>query len=176
MSRQIRSRARRSFNKPSVAEALDPADAGPGGTRLRLRDTIYIRVGRRWPENSDVKYEGEGCTIGQAAASILMEMMDEEHPPLSKVLSMDYNDMIDILGREAVATRPKCATLALGTLKAAIRKYLKDRVREGASEDILRLAEGDPSADEGLLWRRGGPEHAGWSVSNADATGEFAWL
>jgi len=28
------------------------------------------------------------------------------------------------------ATRPRCATLALGTLKAAVKKYRSDRVRE----------------------------------------------
>jgi nitrogen fixation protein NifU and related proteins len=37
--------------------------------------------------------------------------------------------MIDYLGREVVNTRPRCATLALGTLKAAITKYRNDQVR-----------------------------------------------
>jgi nitrogen fixation NifU-like protein len=41
---------------------------------------------------------------------------------------MDFNDMIDHLGREVVNTRPRCATLALGTLKAAIAKYRADQL------------------------------------------------
>jgi nitrogen fixation NifU-like protein len=40
---------------------------------------------------------------------------------------MDYNEMIEKLGRQVVASRPRCATLGLGTLKAAIRKYQKDK-------------------------------------------------
>ena len=34
------------------------------------------------------------------------------------------------LGRDVVSTRPRCATLALGTLKAAVKKYRIDRRRE----------------------------------------------
>ncbi len=46
---------------------------------------------------------------------------------MDQVLEMNYNEMIEQLGRQIVASRPKCATLGLGTLKAAIRKYQKDR-------------------------------------------------
>jgi nitrogen fixation NifU-like protein len=42
---------------------------------------------------------------------------------------MDFNDMIDQLGREVVSTRPRCATLALGTLKAAITQYRKNKIQ-----------------------------------------------
>ena len=52
-----------------------------------------------------------------------------EGKPLAAVDDMDFNDMIDELGREVVSTRPRCATLALGTLKAAITKYRTDKVR-----------------------------------------------
>jgi nitrogen fixation NifU-like protein len=39
--------------------------------------------------------------------------------------------MIDQLGREVVSTRPRCATLALGTLKAAITQYRKEKIQAG---------------------------------------------
>jgi nitrogen fixation NifU-like protein len=42
---------------------------------------------------------------------------------------MDYEDMVDVLGRETVSSRPRCATLALGTLKAAIRRYQREKLR-----------------------------------------------
>jgi nitrogen fixation NifU-like protein len=55
---------------------------------------------------------------------------------------MDFSDMIDTLGREVVNTRPRCATLALGTLKAAIAKYRTDKVRadleQGSQESGFR--------------------------------------
>ena len=57
-----------------------------------------------------------------ASASILAEMLVDEEWSYDDILNTDYTTMIDILGKEAVQMRPKCATLALGTLKAAVRK------------------------------------------------------
>ena len=51
---------------------------------------------------------------------------------MDQVLELDYHEMIEQLGRQVVASRPKCATLGLGTLKAAIRKYQRDRRLERA--------------------------------------------
>ena len=39
------------------------------------------------------------------------------------------------LGREVVNTRPRCATLALGTLKAAITQYRANKVRAEIDAD-----------------------------------------
>ena len=89
--------------------------------------TIYLKVDTSGDQVETVTFEGEGCTISQAAASILTEMVTGK--PLSEIDAMDFTDMIDHLGREVVNTRPRCATLALGTLKAAIAKYRSDRVR-----------------------------------------------
>jgi nitrogen fixation NifU-like protein len=58
---------------------------------------------------------------------LLLEQVHDENLTMDQVLEMDYNEMIETLGRQIVASRPKCATLGLGTLKAAIRKYQKDR-------------------------------------------------
>jgi nitrogen fixation NifU-like protein len=75
-----------------------------------------------------VTFEGRGCTISQATASILTELI--EHAPLSEIDALDYDAIMDVVGREVAQTRPRCATLALGTLKAAVKKYRSDRVRE----------------------------------------------
>ena len=60
---------------------------------------------------------------------------------MDEVLELDYHEMIDQLGRQVVASRPKCATLGLGTLKAAIRKYQKDRRLERAG--VRRTDDGE---------------------------------
>ena len=70
---------------------------------------------------------GEGCTISMAASSMILEEVHSGNLTMDQVLEMDYNEMIEQLGRQVVASRPRCATLGLGTLKAAIRKYQKDR-------------------------------------------------
>jgi len=95
--------------------------------------TIYLKVGDSGDQVETVTFEGEGCTISQAAASILTEMVVGK--PFSEIDTMDFNDMIDHLGREVVNTRPRCATLALGTLKAAITKYRNDQVRAQIDAD-----------------------------------------
>ncbi len=83
---------------------------------------IYLRV------NGDgkavVSFDGEGCTISQASASYLTEFANGK--TLDELGRMDYNDLIDALGREIVTQRTRCATLSLDTLRAAIRKRERD--------------------------------------------------
>src|SRR3954447_4729026 len=124
------------YQQPRHHGTLDPADVTMPGGNPGCGDvvTIYLNVDRGTERITDVKFEGEGCPASQAAASILLEKMGGE--PLSSVDELDYNDIIDELGREVVSTRPRCATLALGTLKAAVKKYRIDRRRES----------GDPTA------------------------------
>jgi len=82
--------------------------------------TIYLKVGEQG-EVEKVQFEGQGCTISQAAASLVTEMVTGK--PLDEVLELDYDAIIDELGREVVMSRPRCATLALGTVKAAAASY-----------------------------------------------------
>ncbi len=129
------------FQNPRHAGTLDPADVTMPGGNPGCGDvvTIYLNVDRATDRIADVRFEGEGCTISQAAASILLEEMAGQ--PLNVVEALDYNEMIDQLGRDVVSTRPRCATLALGTLKAAVKKYRLDRRQESGDP----LAELDPA-------------------------------
>lgn len=90
--------------------------------------TVYLEVDDDHQTIKDVSFVGEGCTISQSAASILMEIIHDEHWTLDDLVEKDYRTMADILGEEAVQMRPKCATLALGTLKAAVKKYRRDNM------------------------------------------------
>ena len=100
--------------------------------------TIYLTVDSDGNRISEASYEGEGCTISQAAASIIMELVNEEHWTLDDIVAADYTMMVDLLGQESVQTRPRCATLALGTLKAAVKKYRRDQMLgdAGSSDDL----------------------------------------
>ena len=117
------------YQNPRNSGALEDADVTMPGGNPGCGDivTIYLKVNASGDQVEKVTFEGEGCTISQAAASILTEMVDGK--PFAEIDEMDFNDMIDHLGREVVNTRPRCATLALGTLKAAIAKYRTDQVR-----------------------------------------------
>ena len=123
------------YQNPRNHGALDPVDVTMPGGNPGCGDivTIYLKVNDDGDQIERVSFEGTGCTISQAAASILTEMV--EGRPLSEIDDMDFNDMIDELGREVVSTRPRCATLALGTLKAAITQYRNDKIRADLDAD-----------------------------------------
>ena len=123
------------YQNPRNHGALDPVDVTMPGGNPGCGDivTIYLKVNDDGDQIERVSFEGTGCTISQAAASILTEMV--EGRPLSEIDDMDFNDMIDQLGREVVSTRPRCATLALGTLKAAITQYRNDKIRADLDAD-----------------------------------------
>jgi nitrogen fixation NifU-like protein len=121
------------FNNPRGRKKLESADVVMPGGNPGCGDvvTMYLKVdnGTEPEQIGEISFVGSGCTISQAAASILMEMVNGDRPRLDDVLEMDYEDMVDALGRETVSSRPRCATLALGTLKAAVRKYQRDKLR-----------------------------------------------
>ena len=72
-----------------------------------------------------IQFEGEGCTISQGAASILVEMVQGK--PLAEIQAIDYNSLIEKLGREVVLSRVRCATLGLSTLQSAIQRYYEGK-------------------------------------------------
>jgi nitrogen fixation protein NifU and related proteins len=117
------------YQRPRHRGALENADVEMPGGNPGCGDvvTVYLKAAGDHEHIEDVSYEGEGCTISMAAASMLLEEVVNGDLTMDQVLEMDYNEMIEKLGRQIVASRPRCATLGLGTLKATIRKYQKDK-------------------------------------------------
>ncbi|PZS10000.1 MAG: iron-sulfur cluster assembly scaffold protein [Chloroflexi bacterium] len=74
---------------------------------------------------ADAAFQGEGCTISQAAASMLTEELGGR--TLTEVAGMSFEDVVEEMGREVVSTRTKCATLALSLMKNASGRLLRDR-------------------------------------------------
>ena len=142
------------YQRPRHHGALEEADVEMPGGNPGCGDvvTVYLKGAGDQDHIGEVSYEGEGCTISMAAASMLLEEVVEDGLTMDQVLKMDYNEMIEKLGRQIVASRPRCATLGLGTLKAAIRKYQKDK----------RLAEAGVATPEdgGFVFGEGAAEAA----------------
>ena len=122
------------YEKPRHRGVLDDADVAMPGGNPGCGDvvTVYLKAADDQEHIERATYEGEGCTISMAASSMLLEDVQRGDMTMDQVLELDYHEMIEQLGRQVVASRPKCATLGLGTLKAAIRKYQKDRRLERA--------------------------------------------
>jgi nitrogen fixation protein NifU and related proteins len=65
-----------------------------------------------------VRFSGQGCSISQAAASMLCERI--EGKTLDEVKKISRDDVLEMLGIELGPVRLKCALLSLKTLKAGV--------------------------------------------------------
>jgi nitrogen fixation NifU-like protein len=65
-----------------------------------------------------VRFDGHGCAISQASASMLTEMIQGKTLDEAKALSKE--DILETLGIEIGPVRLKCALLSLKVLKASV--------------------------------------------------------
>jgi nitrogen fixation NifU-like protein len=97
------------LDEPTVSHE----DANPlCGDRIRV--DVRVHDGRI----AQVRFSGHGCSISQAAASMLCEHV--EGRTLDEVKGLGRQDVLDLLGIELGPVRLKCALLALKTLKAGV--------------------------------------------------------
>ncbi|HXY68779.1 MAG TPA: iron-sulfur cluster assembly scaffold protein [Gemmatimonadales bacterium] len=152
------------FQHPRQRGALADADVRMPGGNPGCGDvlTAYVRASPGGDRIEALAFEGEGCTLSQAAASILAERVNKQHPTFEDVAGLTYEEMMDLLGRDLVSSRPQCATLALGTLKAAVRRLDMDRRLRaaGRTEEEIRALRGEAA---------GAPEEAGLVFGDAAA-------
>ena len=105
------------------------ADIQLGGGNPGCGDliTVYLKVGAG-DRIESLSFEGEGCTISQAGGSIVAEIA--QGMTLDEVKELGIETMVDEMGDDVVKSRVRCATLALGTLQAAVDQYRRDQRRE----------------------------------------------
>ncbi len=144
------------FQHPRHRGTLDGADVSMPGGNPGCGDlvTVHLRAARGEDRVEALSFEGEGCTLSQAAASILAERVNRDRPTFDDVLSLTYEEMMELLGRDLVSSRPRCATLALGTLKAAVRRLATDRRLRaaGRTEQEIRALRGEGDGEAGLVF------------------------
>ena len=69
---------------------------------------------------NDVKFQGVGCAISQASASLFTEHIKRK--TVDEVLAMDEQEIIALLGFAPNPMRMKCAVLALRGVANALEK------------------------------------------------------
>jgi len=98
---------------PMEAPDLEFSDSNPlCGDELK----VMLRVGDDGTVE-DVRFDGHGCAISQAAASMASDEIKGMR--LEEVLRLDRSFVLDLLGIEISAMRMKCALLSLKVLKSA---------------------------------------------------------
>lgn len=119
------------FEHPRNKGRMENADVHLGGGNPGCGDliTMYVKVGEG-DRIEAVTFEGAGCTISQAGGSMVTEMATGL--TLDEVKELSLPDITDEMGEEIVRSRVRCATLALGTLQAAVDQFRRDRERREA--------------------------------------------
>ncbi len=76
----------------------------------------------------DIRFQGKGCAISQASASMLTEVVKGKS--LDEVKALGKPDVLELLGIDPGPTRIKCALLGLKVLKLGVYGYLGQTVTE----------------------------------------------
>ena len=106
------------FKFPRNKGTLVHPDISVGDSNPSCGDRVHFYVNILDGKISELKFEGEGCVISQAAASMLSEHC--KHMKLDLVLSMTKEDIISILNLSLGPTRLRCALLCLEVLQRGV--------------------------------------------------------
>ena len=131
------------YHRPRHRGAMADADARVPGGNPGCGDIITMYLKAEPGENriGAVSFEGVGCTLSLAAASILAERVSRNHPSFEEILSVPPEQVIDLLGRDIAEARPGCALLALGTLKGAVKTVEMNRKLKAAGHTDEQIRE-----------------------------------
>lgn len=85
---------------------------------------IYLKV--KDGDIDEIKFDGRGCAISQASASMLTEMILKK--PLTIAKDISKEDILENIGLTNLGpARIKCALLSLKVLKMGMVKYYEDK-------------------------------------------------
>jgi nitrogen fixation NifU-like protein len=110
------------YKNPRQHGTLEHADVSAEGMNPLCGDEVSVSVAFAEDGETiqDVRFEGRGCAISQAATSMLMEMVKGRKA--SDVAGMPKEELLDEVGIPLTPVRLKCAILGLGVLKLALHK------------------------------------------------------
>ena len=99
--------------------------------------TLYLRIDSETQTIEEVTFTGEGCTISQAATSIVTTQLKGQS--LDAARKIKSSELLEELGPSVMRSRRRCATLPLHTLQAALSEYLQQH-RALTTEDKTDIA------------------------------------
>ena len=107
------------YQNPQFRGELDPHDIAYEDDNPLCGD--HIRIELRVDENNvvtEAAFDGQGCSISQASADLLVESVIGKS--IEDVKHLAKEDVLELLGIELGPVRLKCALLSLKVLKAGV--------------------------------------------------------
>tara|TARA_R110002049_G_scaffold72490_6_gene187378 strand:+ start:58949 stop:59404 length:456 start_codon:yes stop_codon:yes gene_type:complete len=107
------------YEDPYHRGALDSATHAHEADNPLCGDVIHIDL--RLSDDGKVEeawFEGDGCVISQASASMLIEKI--EGKTLEELKSFSANDMLELFGPKLTPNRQKCCLLSWRVLQTAV--------------------------------------------------------
>ena len=110
------------YKSPRGHGLIADADATAEGQNPLCGDevSIYVSFGKDGDTIDDVKFEGRGCAISQAATSMLTEMVQGRSA--TEIAALPKEELLEEIGIPLTPVRLKCAILGLGVLKVALHR------------------------------------------------------
>jgi len=116
------------YRHPRNAGEMPNADVRAKDSNPLCGDIIEMQLRIKDGRIDDVRFQGKGCAISQASASMLTEVAKGKS--LDDVKAMGKSDVLSLLGIDPGPTRIKCALLGLKVLKLAVYGFLGQAITE----------------------------------------------
>jgi nitrogen fixation protein NifU and related proteins len=121
------------YRNPRNKGRLEHADVSTHDSNPLCGDEIDIHLKVEEGKIKDIKFEGRGCAISQASASMLTEMVLDK--PLTAVKDLAKDDILENIGLMNLGpARIKCALLSLKVLKMGMINYYTDKDPDSAKK------------------------------------------
>jgi len=106
---------------PRNKGVLEDADVVQKGNNPSCGDQMTLYIKYDGDTVSDVRFDGVGCAVSTAGASLLTEKI--KGMTRANLEKLSDADMYDMLKVEIHGSREKCALLALQTLRESLAKF-----------------------------------------------------
>lgn len=109
------------YKNPRYRGHLDAPTAAHEELNPLCGDMIRIEIAAADGTLADARFDGHGCAVSQASASMLLEEVVGK--PLAEVAAFGREELFELIGVPLSPARMKCALLPLDVLRAALHAH-----------------------------------------------------
>lgn len=121
------------YRNPRNYGRLEQPDAHAEDSNPLCGDQLAIDLKIDGDRVTEVRFQGRGCAISQASASMLSEMI--EGHTVDEVVGLGKDDVLEALGISISPARMKCAFLSLRVLHRSLALAGLERPRTDEADD-----------------------------------------